>query len=582
MFKSVSNKFFLVSLITLASLVACGDSDEKGGNSADFSAASSLLSYVPADSPYVFASIAPMPEDVMDKLEPQIDRILQSYEVLLQEMAVMANEKSDEAGFNAEEAKKVSAVVGELSSLMSIEGLRGAGFESDSKAVLYGNGLLPVMRIEVSDGALFEAALQRIEKSADEKMDVATISGSPVRYVVAEEAKFLVAVLDKQVVISVAPANFSDVQLSVLLGFTAPAANITSTNVLQKISNKYGYDDYFVGYFDIARIAATFTGGASGLDTELLKLSGNNDDMSAVCRAEIREMAGIAPRMVMGYTSISTKRANSQVVIEMREDIAKGMKSWPTAVPGLGGDPGGLMSFGMSMDVMAIRKFYEAQLDAMEKDPYECEYFAEMQAGVAQGRMALQQPMPPMIYDFRGMVGVIQDIQGLDMATQTPPTSVEGQFLFAMDNAPALVSLGSMMSPELASLNLQSDGKPVLVDLPQSQMLGGDVYVAMTDDALALSVGKGAQGKLGGMMSADAEDNGVFFSFSMDASRYYAFIGEAMAAAEQDDDNPMSPEFRAAMQEMMLAIADMYERMSVDVRLTDDGIVIDSSVTLGD
>jgi hypothetical protein len=44
----------------------------------------------------------------------------------------------------------------------------------------------------------------------------------------------------------------------------------------------------------------------------------------------------------------------------------------------------------------------------------------------------------------------------------------------------------------------------------------------------------------------------------------------------------MSPKFRQAMQDMMLAIADIYERVSVDVRFSKDGVVMDSVVTLGD
>jgi hypothetical protein len=286
--------------------------------------------------------------------------------------------------------------------------------------------------------------------------------------------------------------------------------------------------------------------------------------------------------MVMGYTDISPERFDSQFIVELRDDIATSLAALTAPVPGLGADPGGMMSYGMSIDVMAMRNFYEAQLDALDAEPFECEDFADIQAGVAQGRMALQQPVPPMVYDFRGFVGVIQNIEGLNLATQTPPTSVDGRFLLAMDNAPALVSLAAMMSPELAGLNLQPDGEPLLLDLPQAQMMGGNVFVALTDGALALSVGDGAETELAGMLSAEAPDDGTFFSFSMDAARYYRFIGEAIAAAEPDDEDPMSPEFQAAMQEMMLAVADFYERMSVDIRFTEKGIVVDSSVTLRD
>lgn len=583
MFKSVSTKLTIATILVAMTTVACEKTDK-----------ASLLDYVPADSPYVFASIAPLPDAVFDKLDPKIDRILQSYETLLREIAGMAIEKSADDGDDSEDAEKAAAVIAELSSLMSVDGLRGAGFDRKSTAVFYGNGLLPVLRIEVSDGALFESALSRIEEKAGEKMDVATIAGSPVRYVVAKEAKVLVSIHEKQVVISVAPAAFSDKQIAELLGLSPPKSSIADSGVLQSIASEYGFNDYFIGYIDIEGIVETVTGGASGLDADLIAMiedlddaddsfgSVKQDELSDVCRAEIRSMAGVMPRIVMGYTDISPQRFDSQFIIELRDDIATSLTALTAPVPGLGGDPGGLMSFGMSIDVMAMRNFYEAQLDALEADPFLCEAFADLQAGIEQGRMALQQPVPPMVYDFRGFVGVIKDIEGLDMAKRTPPTSVDGRFLLAMDNVPALVSFGAMLSPELAGLDLQPDGEPLQLDMPQAQMLGGDVFVAMTDDALALSVGDGAETELARMLTADATDNGTFLSFSMDAARYYTFIGEAMALSEPDDENAMSPEFQAAMQDMMLVIADIYDRMFVDVRFTEKGIVIDSSVTLRD
>lgn len=589
MFKSVSTKLAFATIFVAMMNVACEKTDK-----------ASLLDYVPADSPYVFASIAPLPDAVFDKLEPKIDRIMQSYEVLLREIASMAMEKTDEDGDGSENTEKAAAVIAELSSLMSVEGLRGAGFDRQSTAVIYGNGLLPVLRIEVSDGALFESALSRIEEKAGEKMDVVTIAGSPVRLVVTKDVKVLIAIHEKQVVTSVAPASFSDSQIADLLGLSAPKSSIADSGVLKSIASEHGFDDYFVGYIDIERIAEIVTGGATGLDADLMAILEDLDEsdesvqsdepaevaepveLSDVCRAEIRSVAGVMPRMVMGYTDVSPDRFDSQFIVELRDDIATSLAALTAPVPGLGEDTGGLMSFGMSIDVMAMRNFYEAQLDAFEADPFLCEEFADIQAGVADGRMALQQPVPPMVYDFRGFVGVIKDIEGLDMANRTPPTSVDGKFLLAMDNAPALISLGAMLSPELAGLDLQPDGEPLKLDMPQAQALGGDVYVAMTDDALALSVGDGAETELAQMLNADAKDNGTFLSFSMDAARYYTFIGEAIALSEPDDEEAMSPEFQAAMQDMMLAVADIYDRMLVDVRFTEKGIVIDSSVTLRD
>jgi hypothetical protein len=286
--------------------------------------------------------------------------------------------------------------------------------------------------------------------------------------------------------------------------------------------------------------------------------------------------------MVLGYTAITTQRFESKAVLELRSDIAKGMQKLTAPVPGLGVDPGGLLSFGMSLDIMAMRDFIETQLDALEADPYACEVFADMNGGVAQARVALAQPMMPMIYDFRGFLALIENIEGLDMATQSPPTAVDGQVLLAMRDAPAMVSLGAMFSPDLAGLDLQADGKPALLDLPEAKMAGGDVYIAMNDDALALSVGEGAELRLADMLSADVADDGILFSFSMDAGRYYAFAGEAMAEAEDDSDNPMTPAMKQATQDVMSAMADMFDRMSLNVRLTQDGIVIEGVETLAE
>ena len=159
---------------------------------------------------------------------------------------------------------------------------------------------------------------------------------------------------------------------------------------------------------------------------------------------------------------------------------------------------------------------------------------------------------------------------------------MSARFLLAMNNATALVSLGAMMSPELMGLNIEPNGEPVRFELASMDAMMDNVFLALTNDALAMSIGEGVEAQLADMLAADPEENGTFLSFSMDAGRYYAFIGAAMAAADQDDDSPMPPEIQAAMQDVMLAVADIYDRMSAAIRFTEKGIVMDSSVRFQD
>jgi hypothetical protein len=564
-------------------LVACDKPADESDKATVLSSDDTILQYVPADTPYVFANVAPLPDDLMDKLEPKIDRLLQSYQTILREVIAAKQQELSEEERNSEKIQEVNAFVGEFMTLLSIEGMREAGIGRDATGALYGNGLLPVVRFELSDGALFNDAILRLEEKAGNELPVAEVDGHSYRYFDADKVRIVIAVMDNQAVFTIVPANFDAAQTGRALGLTLPETNIAETGVLQEIADEYGFTDHYVGFFDVRSITDRFVSQAKGLDADLLALMDYDaSDLSDVCREEIRSVAGIAPRMVLGYTAISTDQLDSTVVVELREDIAAGLQALSGAVPGLGGDPGGLMSFGMSIDVKAARAFVEARLDAMEAQPYECEHLADLQAGVAGGREALNKPVPPMIYDFKGFLAVVDDIEGLDIATQTPPTSVDGSFLLAMENATALVSMGALFSPEIAALNLQTDGQPVPLEMPQLQTMGIAAHAALTENGLAISIGEDSESQVESMLGAEASDPAPFVSFSMDAARYYGFLGEAIAAGRQDQDKGASPEMQAAMKDIMQAIADIYDRMYADVRFTTRGLEIESSVTLKD
>ena len=575
MFKLISTKVLAVFAISALMLAGCGKDEETVADD-------TLLKYVPADTPYVFASLEPLPDDVMDEIEPMLDRVLLSYRSVLEEVIAARQAELTEEEQNSEEAQRVRALVEELSTLLSVQGIRDAGIARDSLMAFYGNGLLPVMRIGLSDGALFEAAIARIEERAGSQMPVAEFEGQSYRYFDAEELRILIAVVGEQAVFALVPAAFEDAQTGRALGLTLPDSSIVESTVLQDIISKYDYTNHVVGFVDVAAIAERFVGQPTGLDVDLMALlEHDNTDLSDVCKAEIRDVAGVAPRMVIGYTGISAKRFDSNIVFELRDDIAAGLQALPAVVPGLGGDHGGLMSFGMSLDVKAARSFMEARLDAMEADPFECEHFADVQGGVAQARESLNQPLPPLVYDFKGFFAVIDDIEGLDVTTQTPPTSVDGSFLLAMDNAQGLVAMGAMFSPELAALNLQPGGDPVALDLPQLQAMGISAFAALTDSAVAVSVGEESESEVQGMLDAEGSTPAPFMSFSIDAARYYSFMGEAIAAGDVGEDAP-TPEMKAALQNLMQSVADLYDRMSGDVLFTENGIEMHMTETLKD
>ncbi|MDJ0701610.1 MAG: hypothetical protein QNJ07_17320, partial [Woeseiaceae bacterium] len=481
-----------VTAALVLSLSACGKDKEEAAKAVE----ADILAFIPADTPYVFVTLESAPDELADKIEPHVDTMLDAYKIIIRDALSSASAEIEEGSEEMAVFEKAQPAIEEFMTILSVDGLKSIGIDRESRFALYGNGLLPVMRISLTDPKLLDAAIARIEEKAGESMAVGEVGGESYRYVEAEGATLILGTVGDYMVLTGMPSGFGDEQVARLIGVELPEKNIGQTGELAKIAKEFGYTNHMLGLISSERIAATFLDTPSGLNADLLAGDFDPSTLSDVCRDEIREMAGLVPRIVTGYTSIDADRMDASMIMELRSDIASGLMKLPAAVPGLGVDQGGLFTFGMSLNVKEMRDFYAAQLDAIEADPWECEFFAELQAGAAAGRAALNQPVPPMVYDIRGFVAVVNDVTGMDLASQRPPENIDAGLLIAVENAPALLQLGAMFSPEIAALNLQPDGKAVEFAPRQLGAVVENSYIALEDNALALSVGDGAEGEV--------------------------------------------------------------------------------------
>lgn len=562
--------FLLVALVIAAAV------------SPAFARSPDILGFVPAETPYVLVSTEPLPDKLADRIEPAIDNMLSAYQRLLRHMLAGALVEMSDDPDSAEKAARLRGLVNEIIGLMSIEGIRGAGIARDARFALYGNGLLPVLRLQLDDPKAFAATIGRIEAEAGSKMPIATVAGETYRYLDGEKARVILAILDDYLVVTLVPAAFDETELAVALGVEPPRRSIAKSRELRSLAKQYDFTRHFLGFVDVQRVAGSFLGDPTGLNAALFVAAGyDGSAVSDVCRAEFAQLAAVAPRLVIGYTELNSRYLESKLVIEVREDIAAGLQTLPATVPGLGRDPGGLLSIGFSLNPLALRNFYEARLDAMEAEPFECEALAELQAGTAKGRQALAQPIPPVVYGFRGILANITDIE-MDLASEQPPTSIDASVLLAIENAQELVTMAAMMDPQVAALNLLPDGKPVALDLPQVSAIAEQAFAALAEGALSLSLGDGAEQDAARMLTADPASPAPFFAMSMDSARYYDMVGKAMMQAGNDEEGTqMSLAMREALRDVVLSSGSLYERMSFDVHFTQRGIEIGGRMTLG-
>jgi len=105
-----------------------------------------------------------------------------------------------------------------------------------------------------------------------------------------------------------------------------------------------------------------------------------------------------------------------------------------------------------------------------------------------------------------------------------------------------------------------------------------DVFALMTENAIGAAVGEQHAGELVKFMAAKPQDNGTFFSISYDMAKQ---IEIQMAMSEKfgidmDEDQSPANELAEAVRESYSA---MLGRSRVDMRLTGDGLVIDSIIS---
>ena len=567
-------RFVIACLVIVAFLLPPGAEAARKGKE--------LLEYIPADTPYVFAMTRPLPRNLQERFEPVVDTTLSAYRQIIDHhlAAELARLRQTEDG--AARAARLQALGVELMALLSVEELRHAGLGKGSLFALYGDGLLPVLRLALTDAAAFNDAIGRVEAAASEQFEIGTLKGQSYRYRDFDSMRFIIGTFGKDAVITLVPVGHDDSRLAETLGLEKPRNSLARNNRLRSIVKEYGFTDHAIGLVDVQRLVHSVLSDPGSRNAEFLRVIGRDSvEISPTCRSEFEHLAGIAPRIVTGYTRVGKDGFDMSMTVELREDIAAGLVTLPALVPGLGGDLGGLVTFGFSLDPLALRRFYEARLDAMEADPFECEWLADLQGGVPRGREMLAQPVPPMVYSFRGFIANVTDIRGADLANDKPPEEVEGGVLFAVENAAALVTMAAMLSPEVAALNLLPDGKARLLNLPQLAELAQEAFAALSDSALAVAVGAGADRKAEAMLTATASPSRPFTSFSMDAKRYYQLMGDSLMQS-QSGEEPLPAAVRSAVRDIMVSSAELYDRMAIDVHFTGRGIEISTRVALTD
>ena len=130
-----------------------------------------------------------------------------------------------------------------------------------------GLGLAPVLRFQLSDPKAFEGFIGRLETAYGKKLDLASAGKQSYRKYVfaASGTEMILAMVDKQAVAALLPADASPALLRQALGLDRPQKNLQDDGRLATLAKAKGYQKWLVGELDLTRALPLAVGGKDPL-----------------------------------------------------------------------------------------------------------------------------------------------------------------------------------------------------------------------------------------------------------------------------------------------------------------------------
>lgn len=522
-----------------------------------------FLELVPADTPYVLAQTEPIPQDVVQRLEPVLAPLVEAMD-------------GGMAEFTKEARPDEQRVLQELfGGTPTVRGLEKIGIDLNPRFVVYGLGVAPVLRIRMLDAATFERAMDRVEAIADKPMRVAVFHGQRYRYSKSDDGSLTVfAIVGPDVVVGVFPPG--EVQRELLplaFGQKLPDKALAADDELARVRNEHRLGPNFTGYVDIVAVTASIIGQAHGLNGRVAAAYPSlGSPRSPECVADGLRLANAMPRFVFGYDELSAKRIVASGVLEMSPDVARHMATLPGPIPGLTqkADENAVVSFGVGVDMRALETVAKAYAAAVRDQPFRCPELASFNQLADTIAMA-PALIPKQALDITGLSIVLHDFD----PTPGDPAFHGFAVVGVRDPKNALTALAPLL-PNMRMDKLGRRGVPVrTTDLVQRDgpppRTFAEAWFAYGKESLAMSFGNTTKRELLRTLDRKRKDDRAIMLWGFDFVSWLRRHPEALAELGTLD---------ADARKFAEALLAAFGWTEVVVRATDRGLETEASIEL--
>lgn len=566
---------FLAAVAAAATLALGGCGKDEAAATAIEPEALALLAHVPADTPYLGANLAPVPDEIIDLAFQRYAPVTAEAQKVL---AAVREEMESDAPTDAADRIALAILV-ELDGKLSRAGLESLGLDLRASQAIYGMGAFPVARVGLSDAAALRATVERVLANAGVSAEEHALEGIDYWRVPLDDDEvplaLYAAILPTHLVVGLLPPAAEATMLPALLGLEMPAASDAAER-LAALNARLGFTPYMTFTLDTHRLADEFV-KLDSVTLRALGAAGSTElsGMDAACAAEIHRILDKVPAMSLGVTELETHATAFRGVIETPSELGQRLRALTTAIPALRGAGDRIAEFAFGLRVGAARDFLRQEAQAVVDAPFQCERLADLNTQARDLLTRLDQPLPPFVNNFRGFNF---SIKALEMAPgEMVPRQVRGHMALQVENPQMIVGVAQMFVPDLADVQLAPGDDPVRVPEYLGSFQNIVAYAALSKDAIGVSLGEGEQTELAAYLDRKAGPEGVLLAADYDNAAWYRLQRQDLdeTLAHGGDANPFIGLARVAGD----TLEAVHDRHRVELRFTADGMVVDSRYT---
>ena len=508
-------------------------------------AVSALLASVPADTPYLVASIEAAPPGLWAKLE-------QAFKPLID----VAVAKSQVRGKN----KVFDALLSEMAGKWNAAGLESLGFSAQPRFALYGLGLQPfVVRMAIRDGKTVRATIDRIAAKAGEQLAPTRTRGgrSYWQHADSDGTTIVFSIADRELVLAFGKTRDIEVKLDLILGLQKPARNMADGAVIKQLMAAHRFGGHMIAFADTRQLAG-----------KAIEAVGATP--SPACSGEIDRLSAKVPRLVFGYSELSESKISGSFVVEMAPELVTAMRALQTEVPGLRAAMSGhpILAFAAGLDLARAQELGIAAVANLRQLGTACG-LGSLVNGAAEIARGLARPLPDVVTRISGGAVVIDDMVVRPGHGDTPE-KIEGVLLIASADARALFGKALELDPTVKSLGIEADGK--LHSLRAPIPIFPAPAVGVSDRVIVVTAGNQQRGAGDRLLAARGDGKAPLLVATYDFAKLMDFTAQTGGLDREGRD----PEIRA----FMMSLRDVFGTFSGSLDVTDRGLAMWSSIEL--